>query len=104
MSGLYILSTQAMSAQATGLTGGLALAGNQARVGFFIQNVGANPMYVFYGQTAASAANFHEILAAGTAALDGKGGLIREFGPLVYNGPVSVGGTAAAYVAYEIAP
>ena len=101
---LYILTTQNISAQATGATAGVALQANNARAGFFLQNVGANPIYVLYGSGVASASNFHEILQAGSAALDGKGGLIREFGPLVYNGPVSVGGTAPTYVAYEIAP
>lgn len=97
-----VQSTQAIT-QATGSTAGVALAANAARVYCEIQNVGANPIYLLYGIGSASATNFSRILQAGSAALDGKGGLYQS-GQVVYNGAISVGGTAPTYVAVELAP
>lgn len=99
-----VQSTTNISAQATGVTGGTALASNNKRVYFQIQNTGANPIYVLYGSGTASATNFHEVLKASTAALDGTGGIAKSTGDVCYTGAVIVGGTAATYTAYEIAP
>lgn len=98
-----VQNTTNVSAQATGATAGVALASNANRVYCQIQNVGANPIYLLLGSGSASATNFHEILKAGTSALDGNGGIFKT-GTVVYTGALAVGGTAPTYVAYEIAP
>lgn len=100
---MYIQSTQSISAPATGATAGTALAANSARVYFQIQNTGANPLYVALGGTAASSSYYNFILQSGSSALDGKGGIYQS-NVACYTGPVQVGGTAASYVAFEIAP
>ncbi len=99
----FVQPTSNISAQATGATAGVALNPNTARVYFQVQNVGANPLYLLFGAGTPSATNYDEILKASTAALDGTGGIYRS-GTVVYTGLVSVGGTAATYVAFEIAP
>lgn len=99
----FVQNTQNISTQATGATGGIALNANTARVFFQIQNIGTNPIYVFYGGATASATNCHEILKASTAASDGTGGVAKS-GTIVYDGTIAVGGTATSYVAYELAP
>lgn len=98
----YVQNTQAMGAPILG-TAGQVLPANPARVFFQIQNIGANPLYVFYGGTAASASNCHEILKAGTAANDGTGGLVKS-GVVVYTGPIQLGGTAPSAITYEVGP
>lgn len=98
----FIQTTQAIST-ATGSTAGVALAANNARVFFQVQNTGANPLYLLFGSGTASATNCNEILKASTAALDGTGGVFRS-GTVVYSGAISVGGTAPTYVATEFAP
>lgn len=87
---------------ATGATAGTVFTADTARVYFQIQNVGTNPLYLKLG-TGASSTDYHEILKAGTGALDGSGGLYKS-GTVVYTGAVSVGGTAPTYVAYQIKP
>ena len=99
-----VQSTSSISAPATGVTAGTALASNEKRVYCQIQNVGANPIYLLFGSGTPSATNFHEILKASTAALDGTGGIFRSSGNVVYTGVVAVGGTAPTYVAFENAP
>ncbi len=99
----FVQPTSKISAAATGSTAGVALAANVARVFFRVQNVGANPLYLLYGPGTASVDNCHEILEAGTAALDGKGGVAKS-SEVVFTGAISVGGTAPTYLAYEIAP
>jgi len=99
----YVQNTSNINAPATGVTAGVALAANTARVYFQIQNIGVNPLYVLYGSGTPSAALCHEVLAASATANDGTGGIIRS-GTIVYTGAVQVGGTAATYLAYQIAP
>lgn len=98
----YVQNTQAMGAPVLG-TSGQALPSNPARIFFQIQNVGVNPLYVFYGGTAASASNYHEILSGGATGMDGTGGIAKS-GTVVYTGPIQLGGTAPSAVSYEIGP
>lgn len=99
----FVQQSSNISAPATGVTAGVALAANEKRVFFQIQNIGISPIYVLYGNGTASAANCHEIIAAGATAADGVGGIVKS-GTVCYQGRIAVGGTAATYIAYEIAP
>lgn len=80
-----------------------ALAANQARVGFSIQNLGTNPLYVLLG-SGASTSVFHKSLNAGTANDDGTGGVFDMRNGEVYNGIVTVAGTSPRYTVLEMAP
>lgn len=99
----FVQPTKNISAPATGATAGVALQANDARVYCQIQNVGANPIYLLFGDGTPSASLYHQILKAGSAALDGAGGIYQS-GEVVYTGKISVGGTAPTYVAFEHAP
>ena len=66
-------------------------AGN--RRGWSIQNVGSNPIYVRLGGTASSSV-FHYALKAGTADIDGEGGIVEEKAGAVYQGQITIAGDA----------
>ena len=78
-------------------SGATALAANTARLGYLIQNLGRNPLYVRRG-AGASTTNYDFILAAGSADDDGTGGS-REGNE--YTGIITVAGTSPRYVASE---
>lgn len=64
----------------------------------YIQNLGTNPLFVRRA-TGASAAAFHCVLKAGSAADDGTGGAISIEDHV---GVVSVAGTAPRYIAWKL--
>jgi hypothetical protein len=99
----FVQTTSNIGTPVTGATAGTVFEANEARVYFQIQNVGANPIYLGFGSSTPSAAACHQILQAGTAALDGKGGIYKSE-TVVYTGKVSVGGTAPTYMAFQITP
>lgn len=77
-----------------------AAAANEARVSYFIQNLGQNPLFVKEGASA-STSDFTFILAAGTANDNGTGGS-KESNPLeVYTGEISIAGTSPRYTITE---
>jgi hypothetical protein len=78
-----------------------ALAQNEARYGFVIQNLGQNPLFVLLG-TGASTTVFSVILKGGTSNDDGTGGSYMMQGDCVWCGVVSVAGTSPRYSATEI--
>lgn len=82
---------------------GTALAANQARISWSIQNLGTNPLFVLRGSGASSTV-FHTVLKGATAPDDGTGGFIAEESGAVYNGIITVGGTSPRFVVYEMAP
>lgn len=84
-------------------TAGTALVANQARIGFSIQNVGMNPVYVLLG-AGASASVYHFVLKGGTADNDGLGGSITFTSGIIFTGEVSFAGTTPKIVCLEIAP
>lgn len=84
-------------------TAGVALAANPARIGWGIQNVGTNPLYVLFG-TGASTTVFHRVLKGGTGPSDGLGGSLDYFSGSVYNGVITVAGTTPLFTVIEIAP
>lgn len=78
-----------------------ALAVNQNRTGFNIQNLGTNPLFVLLG-TGASTTVFHAVLKGGTVADDGLGASLSQLSGSVYTGVVTIAGTAPRYVVTEL--
>lgn len=80
-----------------------ALASNTARLGWSIQNLGQNALFVLLG-TGASTTVFHVVLKAGSANDDGLGGVMSQFEGTVYTGIITIAGTSPRYTALEVAP
>lgn len=80
-----------------------AIAANTARIGWSIQNLGTNTLFVLLG-TGASTTVFHTVLKAGTGNDDGLGGIISQMQGIVYTGIITIAGTSPRYVVTEIAP
>ena len=96
-------STKNINTPSIVTSAGTALAENEARISWGIQNVGTNPLFVLFG-TGASATVYHRVLKGGTGDSDGLGASLDYDGPTIYNGVVSVAGTSPKFVVYEIAP
>jgi len=80
-----------------------ALAANEKRIGWSIQNLGTNPLFVLLG-SGASTTVFHYVLKGGSGNDDGLGGSVTFMGGTVYNGIVTIAGTSPRYTALEVAP
>lgn len=80
-----------------------ALAANDKRVGFSIQNLGTNPLFVLLGDGATTSV-FHYVLRAGTGTDDGTGGVLTMADSAVYTGIVTIAGTSPRYTVLEMAP
>lgn len=80
-----------------------ALAANSKRVGFSIQNLGTNPLFVLLGSGATTSV-FHYVLRAGTGTDDGTGGVLTMADNAVYTGIVTIAGTSPRYTVLEMAP
>ena len=78
----------------------LALAANTDRNGFVIQNLGTGTLLVRMG-AAATSLLFDYVLSAGTAASDGLGGVIQQFGEGIYMGAIYCTATTPSYVAFQ---
>ena len=91
------LNTPSIATDAT------ALAENTDRIGFSIQNVGTNPLFLLLG-TGASSTVYHVVLKAGTANSDGLGGIFIMTEGIVYTGIVTIAGTTPKYTVMEIKP
>jgi hypothetical protein len=88
------LSVTAPSIQAAA---GDILPANTWRQQWGIQNLGTNPLYVRMG-SGASTTLFHVCLRAGAANDDGSGGMLTD---TLWNGIISVAGTAPRFVLWE---
>lgn len=84
-------------------TGATALAANTARIGWTIQNLSTNPLFVLMG-SGASTSVFHVVARAGTVQDDGSAGSVGQETGVIYNGIITVAGTGLRYVAIEFAP
>ena len=82
---------------------GTALVANASRLGWSIQNVGTNPIFVLLGSGASSTV-FHYVIKGGTGNSDGLGGSLIFMGPTTYTGIITVAGTTPLYVVSELAP
>ena len=80
-----------------------ALASNPKRLGWSIQNLGTNPLFVLLA-SGASTTVFHVVLKAGTVNDDGLGDIFSQLDGVVYTGLVSIAGTSPRYTVLEIAP
>lgn len=80
-----------------------ALASNPARVGWTIQNLGTNALFVNLGGTASTTV-FHTVLKAGTGNDDGSGGSVGQEQGVVFTGIITIAGTSPRYTVTEFAP
>lgn len=99
----YVVGTQAINTPSIIASAGTALAANNARVGWSLQNVGSNPVFVLLG-SGASSTIYHYVLKGGSGDSDGLGGSISFMGPTVYTGIVTFAGTSPKVVVAELAP
>lgn len=90
-------STPSISSSST------ALAANPRRLGWIIQNLGTNPLYILCG-TGASTTVFTVVAAKGTTNDDGTGMVVSMESGVVYTGIITVAGTSPRYTATEWAP
>lgn len=79
----------------------IAIAANENRKGWQIQNVGTNPLFILLGD-GASTTVFHAVLKGGSGASDGLGGSIAQTAGVIYQGKITVAGTSPSYVVMEI--
>ena len=98
-----ITSTQNINTPSIIATAGTALAANPARIGWSMQNVGTNPVFILLG-SGASTSVFHYVIKGGTGDSDGLGGSVSFFGPTVYTGIITFAGTTPKIVVTELAP
>lgn len=82
---------------------GTVLSANTARIGWFIQNVGTNPVFVRLGGTASSTV-YHVVLKGGTGNDDGLGASFSQSDGVVFTGLISIAGTTPRVVVLEMAP
>ncbi len=80
-----------------------ALAANPARIGWQIQNLGTNALYVLLG-TGASTTVFHVALKAGAGNDDGSGPTFGQSTGTVYTGIITIAGSSPRYTVLEMAP
>ena len=78
-----------------------ALAANEARCSWSIQNLGQNALFVRRG-SGASTTVFHHVLKAGTANDDGLGGSYAQENGVIWTGVVSIAGTSPRYTVTEL--
>lgn len=80
-----------------------AIAANSGRLGFSIQNLGTNALFVLMG-SGASTSVFHVVLKAAAGNDDGSGGVLSMEAGVVYTGIVTIAGTSPRYTVAEFAP
>lgn len=80
---------------------GTAIAANDNRTGWMIQNLGTNPLFVLLG-SGASTTVFHTVLKGGTGNDDGLGATISQESGIVYTGIITVAGTNPRFVVTEL--
>ena len=80
-----------------------ALASNPKRLGWTIQNLGTNTLFVLLGSGASSTV-FHTVLKAGTGNDDGTGGSVGQESGVVYTGIITISGSSPRYTVTEMAP
>lgn len=80
-----------------------ALAANSARIGWQIENLGTNTLYVLLGSGATTSV-FHHPCKAGTGNDDGSGGSYGQETGVIYTGIITIAGSSPRYVVTEFAP
>jgi len=79
---------------------GTALASNKERIGWSIQNLGTNPLFILLGAGASSTV-FHMVLKGGSATDDGLGASMGETAGTIYTGIITVAGTSPRFTVLE---
>lgn len=97
------ITTTQNSATPSILASATALSANQARIGWAIQNLGQNALFVRLG-AGATTGIFHVVLKASSTNDDGTGGFVSQEAGAVYDGIITVSGTTPRYTITEIAP
>lgn len=77
-----------------------AVAANEARVSYEIQNLGTNALFVKEGASG-STSDFTRVLAAGTGNDNGTGGSYETPAGQVYTGVITIAGTSPRYIISE---
>lgn len=103
MAGISVTSTR-NSTTTLVTTAGTLLVANPARIAWGVQNMGTNPLAVYFGSGAAIGTVETKVLKGGTGANDGLGGSLDYDGPIVYNGIITIDGTSPRAAVYEVAP
>lgn len=102
MAGVYANIHQVSQANTPSIaSSATALAANQERGAWMIQNLGTNPLFVLLG-TGASTSVFHFVLKAGSGNDDGSGGSIAQEAGTVYTGIITIAGTSPRYTVTEL--
>lgn len=78
-----------------------AIASNENRLGWQIQNLGQNPLFVLLGSGASSSV-FHVVLKGGTSNDDGLGASVAQMAGSVYTGIITIAGTSPRYTVTEL--
>jgi len=81
----------------------LAIASNPARVGWTIQNLGQNALFVRMGGEASTSV-FHNVAKGGSANDDGTAGSVGQEQGVIFTGDIYIAGTAPRYTIVEFAP
>ena len=92
--------TQRVNVGAITTGAGTAIAANGERLGWSIQNLGQNPLFVNLGGTASTTV-FHFVLKGGTANDDGLGGVVGQTNGTVFTGIITVAGTNPRFAVLE---
>lgn len=77
-----------------------ALASNKERIGWSIQNLGTNPLFVLLGSGATTSV-FHQVLKGGSGNDDGLGGTLGETAGTIYTGIITIAGSSPRYTVLE---
>ena len=78
-----------------------AISSNENRLGWMIQNLGQNPLFVNLGGTASTTV-FHAVLKGGTGNDDGLGASMSQMAGTVYTGIITIAGTSPRYTVTEL--
>lgn len=78
-----------------------AIAANDNRLGWQIQNLGTNPLFVRLG-SGASTTVFHAVLKGGTGNDDGLGASMSQTSGTIYSGIITIAGTSPRYTVTEL--
>lgn len=79
---------------------GTAIAANPERLGWSIQNLDTDPLFVLLG-AGASTSVFHQVLKGGSAPDDGLGATMGQTAGTVYTGIITVAGTTPRFTVLE---
>ena len=77
------------------------LASNPNRVGWWLQNLGTNTLFVRLGASASTSV-FHCVLVGGGTNDSGTGGIITQTSGTVYTGVITIAGTSPRYAVLEM--